>query len=606
MSENKAKKDIQITAEGYYFIETSIGVLTLKWDEQSLYYIECGGYRSEKTPNVSELLPPQIAKGILETAKLENPQDSEDKKKEVTQGILKLVMRCAGARPQSSRPSALEVGETFTYTGDCPFRGRIQVTALGFPQSRYTRLTFSCPGQKDICVNCVFNQTELRLSFDNYVDDPSAFASYFDTNNTTDALAILAERGNIKPECSAWRKWAQAKGEGEKAVTQAIVTDRQGIEGRAWFVHGQKCDLKKGPNWIVAEGWLCKGQKGRIGVLVNAFTPESEVTMPTPEEIERAKTGLRAIPKGDGIQESATWRIAKALAIRSQLKGEEILKGYIGDLLTIASPTWVKTPEGEPQLGATTCEIGPTTTAKSQRVREDIKWLGAGKYDSGKKTDAGLTAGSEKVEGIGWLTRKGLLPSWDLSWIVIDNMHPHALDDQIESRRNGLVIVTTIKPAEMWARTRLKLLSNPQVPFEEHMHKCVALLVFDSKLIARFTFAIFTYGAPAKERYNPAIRKLSKDDEELLASARTILRANLSKESTFEVSLDLWPKIMEYGQMLEEEYGNEDIPLLLRSNPYKLSVLTYGFALLEGEDNPTERHVTLAYEWLVTLWLMSG
>ena len=92
MSENKAKKDIQITAEGYYFIETSIGVLTLKWDEQGLYYIECGDYRSEKTPNVSELLPPQIAKGILETVKFKNPQEAKATQEEIAKSILRLIL----------------------------------------------------------------------------------------------------------------------------------------------------------------------------------------------------------------------------------------------------------------------------------------------------------------------------------------------------------------------------------------------------------------------------------------------------------------------------------------------------------------------------------
>jgi hypothetical protein len=55
---------------------------------------------------------------------------------------------------------------------------------------------------------------------------------------------------------------------------------------------------------------------------------------------------------------------------------------------------------------------------------------------------------------------------------------------------------------------------------------------------------------------------------------------------------------MELSKRLELKYGCEDIPLLLRNIPYKLAVLAYSFALLEGDVEPTERHYQLAYEWL--------
>jgi hypothetical protein len=55
---------------------------------------------------------------------------------------------------------------------------------------------------------------------------------------------------------------------------------------------------------------------------------------------------------------------------------------------------------------------------------------------------------------------------------------------------------------------------------------------------------------------------------------------------------------MEYSKQLELKYGCEDIPLLLRNIPYKMAVLAYSFALLEGETEPSERHYRLAFEWL--------
>jgi hypothetical protein len=432
--------------------------------------------------------------------------------------------------------------------------------------------------------------------------NPSSFATYFDTNNPLDALRVLKEADafDSSNHCShGWKFW-EASGDQERAVTQAVVMDKVGTEGKAWFVHGDRCDLRRGPNWIIAEGWICRGKMGKIGVLIHAFIPESEVSKPNPEDEEAAHEFLRS--KNDrnnrDLQNSLLWKAAEALARTSQLKGGEVVRGFVSDLLTIASPVWVKTPEGARQLGATTCELGLTTAAKSQRERMLREWLECGKYDTGRKTVAGLTAGVEKIEGGGWVLRKGLLPSWDLSWIVLDNMPPHAIDSQIESRRDGVVTITAIRNAELWARARLKLLSNPSQPFDETLYKCTLLKEYDSKLIARFAFAIYTYGATTDERYDAKLIEPESGDEELLAMLKIVLRSNLSRETTFTVPPHLWSEIIRCGKLLEENYGCEDVPLLLRSTPYKISLLTYCFALLEGFKDPEQRHVKLAYDWL--------
>lgn len=122
--------------------------------------------------------------------------------------------------------------------------------------------------------------------------------------------------------------------------------------------------------------------------------------------------------------------------------------------------------------------------------------------------------------------------------------------------------------------------------------------MYDPKLIARFAFVMFTYGVSTEERYNTGISQPLPDDDKLLNEVRTILRWNLSQEVTYTVPENLWPKIMEYGRLLEERYGCEDIPLLLRATSYKLTCIAYSFALLEGSTEPTERHIELAYRWL--------
>lgn len=501
------------------------------------------------------------------------------------------------APPAEVKP-ATEVGETFTFTGDRPFNGRVQVGALATPVSRFTQLRFKCKDPGDCRVaDCLFMKG-LTLNMDGKPFDPSAWATYFDTNNPLDTVAVYSEKRSFS-RCAEWRKRIVFKGRSEKAVTHALIYDLTGREGRAWFIHGQRCDLRRAPNWIIAEGWLCRGYRGRIGVLIQAFRGESEVIAPPMEEVEKARAVLKGLANGDSLEGSAAWKIAELLRQKVNAKGDEVRKGFMGDLLMVASPTWVKTPEsGDKELGATTCELGPTTNYKSQRGRFLVNWLGAGKYLRGRKTEAGLTAGLEKVEGIGWVCKKGSLPSADLSFIIVDNADPHALDEQIESRRDGVITVAGIKSMEIWSRCRLKLLNNPLQPFDELVYKCVALKMFDSKFVARFAFALYTYGVSLEERYNPEVSSLSPEEEAILDAARTVLRWNLSQETIYTVPLSLWPRIMAYSRHLEKKYGVEDIPLLLRNIPYKLAVVAYGFALLEGETEPSRRHYRLAFKWL--------
>ncbi len=507
---------------------------------------------------------------------------------------------------KKEQAKACEVGETFQYEGDRLFNGRLQVTALSFPCSRYTKLSFSCPKLKigdsrcDVCnlndeITILFGQEESKASLKKAIKEAlaSAFATYFDTNNPRDALAVIVEHGAAM-NCPAW-KHATFSGSSERAVTLAVVMDQTATEARAWFTHSEECDLKCCPNWILALGWLCRGQKGRIGILVKSFQHESEVTAPDQKDMENARLYLQQITTTD---EPTLFKTARALRKKGNLKGQESVRGYEADLLNASAPIWTKTPEGPPVLSMTSCELGPTTAAKSLRQRIFIEWLGVGKYATGRQSHAGITAGIDKIEGMGFVVRKGLLPSADLSFLILDNMPPHDLDDQIESRRNGVISVSMIQSCELLARTRLKLLGNPLIPFESTLQKCVALHVYDPKLIARFAFAILTYGVDAEERYDPKIETLTEAEEKLLQSIRTMIRWNLSQEATFEVPCTLWPLIVDLSKELESKFGNEEIPLFLRANPHKISTLAYCFALLEGTD-PIERHVQQAYDWLL-------
>jgi len=524
-------------------------------------------------------LVPLIVASIIEAIETEGEEHWTIAKPESPKETTTQIVR-------AELPTSEAVSDVFAYSGDRKFNGRIQIKSLGFPKSRFLNLNYECRHNRDNCDRCSFNG--FKMSFEENFD-ASAFATYFDTNNPKAAFRVLCEKGLIEG-CEQ----ISAKGDKETAITQAIVSDRAGNEAKSWFVHSDTCDLRRGPNWIFSEGWLCRGKYGRIGVLVLEFQSESEVMQPDDKTVETSKEYLRSITTED---EPTVWKVSRVMRKKCNLKGKESTQGFVADLLTIGASIWIKTPEGPSQIAMTSAELGETTTAKSQREREIIDWLKAGKYESGRKTSAGLAAGAEKIEGMGWVMRKGLLPSADLSFLILDNMYPHALNEFIESRRNGIIMLSTIKSCELWARARLKLLSNPVLPFDQHLHKCVALKVYDSKFIARFTFVNFTYGVNPEVRYNPAVESISEDEQSLLNAVWNVLRWNLSQEITYTVPLELWPKIMGLSKKLELIFGNEDIPLFLRANPHKIAALTYCFALFEGTDS-TERHVQQAYEWL--------
>ncbi|KXA95844.1 hypothetical protein AKJ65_00270 [candidate division MSBL1 archaeon SCGC-AAA259E19] len=102
-----------------------------------------------------------------------------------------------------------------------------------------------------------------------------------------------------------------------------------------------------------------------------------------------------------------------------------------------------------------------------------------------------------------------------------------------------------------------------------------------------FAFATITHGVSNDDRYKKQSDQLEEDDGEVLDAVQTIVRWNLSRETTYRPKGEVGGEILEKGKELEENYGNRRIPLLLRANPYKLSVLSFSFALLEGATEPT-------------------
>ncbi|MCR6624428.1 MAG: bifunctional DNA primase/polymerase [archaeon YNP-LCB-024-027] len=224
-------------------------------------------------------------------------------------------------RPFPTSP-ATDINETFSYMGDRPFKGRVQVGALTTPSSRFTTIVFQCRVEDCRIGDCPL-AGGLTLSVNGEGGfDPSAFATYFDTNNPMDALYVYAEKYSFN-RCSEWRRKIAYTGSDERAVTGAIIYDLTGREGRAWFIHGEKCDLRRAPNWIIAEGWLCRGYKGRIGVLIQAFKGESEVIAPPPEEVEKARAILKKLVVDGGLEGSAVWRLAELLRRKVNAKGGE-------------------------------------------------------------------------------------------------------------------------------------------------------------------------------------------------------------------------------------------------------------------------------------------
>ncbi|MEM3590537.1 MAG: hypothetical protein QW702_00355 [Candidatus Bathyarchaeia archaeon] len=65
------------------------------------------------------------------------------------QGMLRNLLPMEARAPPkitlpTELPPATEVGETFSFTGDRPFRGRVQISALATPVSRFSEILFKC------------------------------------------------------------------------------------------------------------------------------------------------------------------------------------------------------------------------------------------------------------------------------------------------------------------------------------------------------------------------------------------------------------------------------------------------------------------------------
>lgn len=249
--------------------------------------------------------------------------------------------------------AAGDVGEFFKYEGDRSFEGRLQLSAEGKPKARATKLVFTCTRrfkkEDGDCAGCSLAQGAYIDFTDGDAFNASAFAKYFDTNSPSSALYHLRDKG-FKPKCPAWKGNLHVEKERERSVTPAKVLDREAREGKAWFVHSENCDLSKSPAWIEADGHLCQGHNGRIGVLVQSFESEASVREPDENEVEEAFETLREAVDDEGrmcMEDSNLARLAAELRSDCNLKGNEpILKGFMGALLTLASPTWVKNPEG--------------------------------------------------------------------------------------------------------------------------------------------------------------------------------------------------------------------------------------------------------------------
>lgn len=229
------------------------------------------------------------------------------------------------------------VADSFLYNGEANFVGKVQVISLSMPEARFTRLKFAHRDDGE-CKhsNCILRGqgVEFRLG---QAQMASAFATYFDTNYPKSALSTVLEAAGPGQVCRAFDQNLKSEGLEERAVAKGIVTDLEGNEGRVWFVSGPECDVSRQPNWVFADGRLCKGERGRIGILVTSFKSESEVSAPAREEIEAAKSTLNSMTSGEGLEKSAVFRAAKALVHDGQLKGDDIFRGAVADLLTVAS-----------------------------------------------------------------------------------------------------------------------------------------------------------------------------------------------------------------------------------------------------------------------------
>jgi ribosomal protein L7/L12 len=306
------------------------------------------------------------------------------------------------ARAFSEKPIARQVSDIYKYEGLQFFAGELQITGIASAEARFSKLTFLCANK-----DCKNEECPLKkgVVFDfKKLEQLEFFSYYFFTNNySKPPLDQFAK-------CDGWKRSLSMRGEEEITIVKALVADLKGTEVVAQFINGPKCDLSKLPSWIDAEGFISTAERNKIIINIFAFSERAHVLPPTEEEVEKARGILRKYSENNN---DYIYNLADLLRKKFQLKGQEATNGLLADLILDALPVWIKTPEGPANLPGIIIEVGHTTAAKSQRDLSFVEWVGAGDYKKGRQTEAGLTAGLEKVERLGYVARKGILPTSD-------------------------------------------------------------------------------------------------------------------------------------------------------------------------------------------------
>ncbi|MBS1268506.1 MAG: hypothetical protein MAG458_01235 [Nitrosopumilus sp.] len=365
--------------------------------------------------------------------------------------------------------------------------------------------------------------------------------------------------------------------------------DDEGNEWSAYDVYVLQNEIKNleaGKEVEVTGKVIADPKTGKITILISEINYIDE----NKYDLELVKK-LKQKHHGKSLVEIMSWYTREFSKFSKIVKRENITE--LG-LFSMFSPLYIEFDGKIIPAWIKSVIIGDSTTGKSETIRQLIILCRAGQIISGEMASvAGLAGASVQASGGQWFTDFGTLVLNDKKFLAIDGAHKLKKDEMdrlAEAERNGKIEINKAAKGEAYARTRQTKILNPldedgrtTVAMDSFLYPIHSLQhSFQIQSIARIDLCVFVSDdVNVKERN---VRTNEKYDN-ILEYLADLLRLVWSKNYIVTFEDDANQEILDQAIILENNFKNDDYPLITNDQKYKLAKLSVSLACLTCSFN---------------------